>query len=363
MPSVPTIPTGSPQREDSTSGRAARYARSSSTRRSALRPRRPWPVRGALGRPALGGDQPARGQTQPSLSRPFARQTLRALDELRIKRGAWTRRCRSSCVGGTSSVELNHSDLAAPPAGFRVDSNDSRILAVALNLRAEGRNVTLVTKDMPLRVKAASVGVTSDEYLVHPAVDIGRTWTEQVRTVRRCRRPSTLLYSGEPSSRWRTRTTSPRSPSCRATRARSCTWPGIGARAGWTADKRFASCAVTARRSVCTDARPSNGWRSTCSRSRRRHRLPRWSGRHRASPCCRVCAGLEAVLERRAHKRVAGVWPLYAVGGRDLGYLPGNENEKMSPVGAGGVRHPRRAGHRRRDGTSCSTAACSKCCR
>jgi PhoH-like ATPase len=37
------------------------------------------------------------------------------------------------------------------------------------------------------------------------------------------------------------------------------------------------------------------------------------------------------VLERRAHKRVVVFRPLYAVGGQDLGYLPGNENEKMSP--------------------------------
>jgi PhoH-like ATPase len=44
-----------------------------------------------------------------------------------------------------------------------------------------------------------------------------------------------------------------------------------------------------------------------------------------------LCAGLDSVLERRAHKRVVVFRPLYAVGGQDLGYLPGSENEKMSP--------------------------------
>jgi PhoH-like ATPase len=44
-----------------------------------------------------------------------------------------------------------------------------------------------------------------------------------------------------------------------------------------------------------------------------------------------LCAGLEAVLERRAHKRVVVFRPLYAVGGQELGYLPGSENEKMAP--------------------------------
>ena len=46
-----------------------------------------------------------------------------------------------------------------------------------------------------------------------------------------------------------------------------------------------------------------------------------------------LCAGLEAVMERRAHRRVVVFRPLYAVGGQELGYLPGNENEKMAPWG------------------------------
>jgi len=44
-----------------------------------------------------------------------------------------------------------------------------------------------------------------------------------------------------------------------------------------------------------------------------------------------LCAGLEAVLERRQHRKVVVFRPLYAVGGQELGYLPGSENEKMSP--------------------------------
>ena len=44
-----------------------------------------------------------------------------------------------------------------------------------------------------------------------------------------------------------------------------------------------------------------------------------------------LCAGLEAVMERRRHRKVVVFRPLYAVGGQELGYLPGSENEKMSP--------------------------------
>jgi PhoH-like ATPase len=44
-----------------------------------------------------------------------------------------------------------------------------------------------------------------------------------------------------------------------------------------------------------------------------------------------LCAGLELVMERRKHKKVVVFRPLYAVGGQELGYLPGSEAEKMAP--------------------------------
>ena len=44
-----------------------------------------------------------------------------------------------------------------------------------------------------------------------------------------------------------------------------------------------------------------------------------------------LAAGLEAVLERRQHRKVMVFRPLYAVGGQDLGYLPGDHQEKMNP--------------------------------
>jgi PhoH-like ATPase len=44
-----------------------------------------------------------------------------------------------------------------------------------------------------------------------------------------------------------------------------------------------------------------------------------------------LCAGLEAVMERGRHKKIMVFRPLYAVGGQELGYLPGSESEKMNP--------------------------------
>ncbi len=46
-----------------------------------------------------------------------------------------------------------------------------------------------------------------------------------------------------------------------------------------------------------------------------------------------LCAGLEAVLERQMHRKIMVFRPLYAVGGQELGYLPGDQGDKMNPWG------------------------------
>ncbi len=45
-------------------------------------------------------------------------------------------------------VELNHTNEATLPNGMRLGDNDTRILAVAANLSAEGLDVTVVSKDL-----------------------------------------------------------------------------------------------------------------------------------------------------------------------------------------------------------------------
>jgi PhoH-like ATPase len=85
----------------------------------------------------------------------FARQALRMFDDLRLEHGRLDQPIPVGTQGGTLHVELNHCDSTVLPAGFRTDSNDSRVLICAANLAAEGKRVTLVSKDIPLRVKAA----------------------------------------------------------------------------------------------------------------------------------------------------------------------------------------------------------------
>ncbi len=257
----------------------------------------------------------------------FARQTLRLLDDLRVLHGRLDAPVPIGDAGGTLHVELNHSDLSRLPAGFRFDDNDSRILAVALNLGNEGRDVTLVTKDMPLRVKAAAVGVDADEYDTQPVVESGWTGTAELDVS-----AATIdaLYEGD------------RVPLAgRDEMVGAAELPchtGLvlhsergSALARITSDKQlrlvrgdreaFGLHGRSAEQRIALDLLldPDVGIVSLGGRA--------GTGKSALA----LCAGLEAVLERRAHKRVVVFRPLYAVGGQDLGYLPGSEGEKMAP--------------------------------
>jgi len=257
----------------------------------------------------------------------FARQTLRVLDELRIKHGRLDAPVPIGDVGGTLHVELNHSDLSTLPQGFRVDSNDSRILAVSLNLANEGKLVTLVTKDMPLRVKAASVGLDSDEYRMHPVAS-SSGWTG-MHELSVAAETVDALYDGECIEL-------AESPDFLDVADSPCHTGLVlhsikgSALARVTPDKQvrlvrgdreaFGLRGRSAEQRVALDLlHPDVGIVSLGGRA--------GTGKSALA----LCAGLEAVLERRLHKRVVVFRPLYAVGGQDLGYLPGSENEKMAP--------------------------------
>ena len=257
----------------------------------------------------------------------FARQTLRLLDDLRVQHGRLDAPVPIGDAGGTLHVELNHSDLSRLPAGFRFDDNDSRILAVALNLGNEGRDVTLVTKDMPLRVKAAAVGVDADEYDTQPVVESGWTGTAELDVS-----AATIdaLYEGDrvPLA-GRDELVGAAELPCHTGLVLHSERGSALARI--TSDKQlrlvrgdreaFGLHGRSAEQRIALDLLldPDVGIVSLGGRA--------GTGKSALA----LCAGLEAVLERRAHKRVVVFRPLYAVGGQDLGYLPGSEGEKMAP--------------------------------
>jgi PhoH-like ATPase len=251
----------------------------------------------------------------------FARQALRILDELRVKHGRLDVPFSVNDEGGTARVELNHADQATLPIGFRTETNDARILSVALGLAAEGRRVTLVTKDIPLRVKAAAVGIVADEYRHGQASD--PTWNGMVEvdmTEDQVRR----LYAGEAVEH----PDAAELPCHTGLVLHSTNGSALGrlhpdktVRLVRGDREAFGLRGRSAEQRIALDMLldesigiVSLGGRAGTGKS-----------------ALALCAGLEAVMERRKHRRVVVFRPLYAVGGQELGYLPGSESEKMSP--------------------------------
>lgn len=251
----------------------------------------------------------------------FARQALRLLDDLRVRHGRLDSAMPVGDTGGTLRVELNHADFSVLPTGFRVDDNDARILTVALNFAAEGRDVTLISKDLPLRVKAASVGLTADEYRAELAVDTGHTGMAELNITAA---DLDTLYADEvlvlPEAAEMPVHTglvlhSPRGSGLGRVSADKQVRLVRGDRSAFGLHGRSAEQRVALELLLDPEVGiVSLGGRAGTGKS-----------------ALALCAGLESVLERRAHKKVVVFRPLYAVGGQDLGYLPGDSGEKMAP--------------------------------
>ena len=253
-----------------------------------------------------------------------ARRSLHFLEDLRTRHGSLLQPMLVNDDGGTLRVELNHTELGALPQPLSSDSNDHRILAVALSLMREGSHVIVVTKDLPLRLKAAVVGLEADEYRNELAADPGWTgfveldvWGSVIDDLFEHRvvdlaeardlpcHSGVALHSGSQSALGRVL------PDKRLHLVR--TDQALFDLRGRSAEQHIAIDVLVDEQVGIVSLGGSAGT---------------------GKSVLALAAGLEAVLERRTHKRVVVFRPLYAVGGQDLGYLPGSESEKMSPWGA-----------------------------
>ncbi|MFI5522906.1 PhoH family protein [Streptomyces platensis] len=252
----------------------------------------------------------------------FARQALRLLDEYRVQFGRLDSPIPIGDLGGSLRVELNHSDPGILPAGFRLGDNDSRILAVARNLQAEGYDVTVVSKDLPLRIKASSVGLLAEEYRAELAItDSG--WTGMAELTISAEQVDDLFAAETthvPEVAELPVHTGLVLQSERGKALGRVTSDGAirlvrGDREAFGIHGRSAEQRIALDLLLDPDVGiVSMGGRAGTGKS-----------------ALALCAGLEAVLERRQHRKVMVFRPLYAVGGQELGYLPGSEAEKMSP--------------------------------
>ena len=251
----------------------------------------------------------------------FARQALRNLDELRVQHERLDFPIAVGDDGGTLRVELNHSNMSVLPSGLQLGDNDSRILAVALNLANDGLAVTVVSKDLPLRVKAASIGLAAEEYRAELAVDSGFTGQAEITL---SSEQMNELYDNE--------------------RLDSRTVQDMPVNTGLVihSDRGSALGRVTARgqmRLVRGD-RDIFGLHGRSAEQRLAIDMlldqeigivSLGGSAGTGKSALALCAGLEAVLEKQQYRKIMVFRPLYAVGGQELGFLPGDAAEKMNP--------------------------------
>ena len=252
----------------------------------------------------------------------FARQALRHLDELRIEHG---RLDFPVPVGneGTLRVELNNTDQMVLPSGMRTGGNDSRILAVAMNIAKDGAEVTVVSKDLPMRVKAASLGLTAEEYLAEQAMDSG--WTG-ITSLDVSGDELSDLYESEVATSDQVVglpvNTGLIIHSERGSALGRVTGDGEFRLVRGDRDA-FGLHGRSAEQRIALDLLldPEVGIVSLGGRA--------GTGKSALA----LCAALESVLERQQQKKIIVFRPLFAVGGQELGYLPGDQAEKMGPWG------------------------------
>lgn len=253
----------------------------------------------------------------------FARTALRTLDELRVRHGGLDTPVPLNDEGGELCVELNHAAPEVLPVGFRLGDNDSRILAVALNHRAEGSDVVLVSKDLPMRVKASACGLTADEYRAELAVESGWTGMREIETagetIDRLYEDHEVDVPGAADLPCHTGVTLTGGGSSALGRV----VPDGRVRLVRSDQEVFGIHGRSAEQKVALDLLTDDdvgivslGGRAGTGKS-----------------ALALCAGLDAVLEKQLHSKVIVFRPLYAVGGQELGFLPGTEDEKMAPWG------------------------------
>jgi len=253
----------------------------------------------------------------------FARKALRNLDDLRVQHERLDFPIAVGESGGSLRVELNHSNMSVLPSGLQLGDNDSRILAVALNLSNDGLDVVVVSKDLPLRVKAASIGLAAEEYRAELAVDSG--WTGLAEIDVSSEQMSELYDDAVLSSRQVQDLPINTNLVIRSDRGSALgRVTGRGELRVVRGDRDvFGLHGRSAEQRLAIDLLldPEIGIISLGGRA--------GTGKSALA----LCAGLEAVLEKQQHKKIMVFRPLYAVGGQELGYLPGDKDEKMSPWG------------------------------
>ena len=250
-----------------------------------------------------------------------ARTALRRLEAVRERYGGLTEPFPVNDDGGTVRVELNHRSEELLPSAMRIEpGNDHRILLVALNLQKEGHDVVLVTQDLPLRLRAGVLGLAAEEFLHH--VDADLEWRGLVELNVRGETVDRLYADGVVEVE--EGLTHPVHTGLILEGAGQSALGRVQAdgKVRLVADRHvFGIRGRNAEQRIAIELLDDDSIGIVSVGG------PAGTGKSVLA----LAAGLESVLERQTHRKIMIFRPLYAVGGQELGFLPGTEDEKMRP--------------------------------
>lgn len=259
-----------------------------------------------------------------------ARLALRRIEELRSEAGGGLREPLARPGGGSIRVEANMVDVELPPY-LDPRKPDHRILAVARGLGA-----TLVTKDAALRIKGSQLGVAVDDYHgdtarieEHPTgiveLDVAPEVLDDLHRDGKVRLDvAAVAAAGIAGGLW--------ANACLVLRGgRSAS--GLGRVTAIDADGTAEVQRVAGGRSVFgtgpRDVRQTFALDLLLDPAVPCVSLMGMAGTGKTFLA--LAAGLEQVMHARGYRRMSVYRPLVAVGRQEVGFLPGDLDEKLAP--------------------------------
>lgn len=250
-----------------------------------------------------------------------ARAAARLLDDLR---GAGRLADGVPAPGdSTIRVELNHRAAEDLNRFFLEDTADNRILAVAYNLRKEsGEGVTLVSRDVILRVKADALGLAVTDYAEQPTGAVPESnhidLLVEKPVIDQLYKEKRVILDGLEMAVNQFAVLKDQAGGSASALAR-CIAPGVLQRS-WADTPVWGVTARNVQQRMALELLLDD-----------RVQLVTLAGRAgTGKTLLALAAGLQKVEDERAYRRLVVSRPVVPMG-RDLGYLPGTQEEKLQP--------------------------------
>jgi len=254
-----------------------------------------------------------------------ARSAIRTLEELGASKPGGLSQPRAFEGGGSLRIELNSTCSDRLPEVLDASAPDHRILSTCLNLIDSGRATVLVTRDAALRIKGAQLGVEVEDYRAD-TVQVDE-WYSGVTELSVDSGTIDRLYAESKLEL----------PEPELLVNQFCILHGTGSQ---SAVARVMESGAQASLARVSGTRHAFGVESKNVRQAFALDLmldPEISAvslmgtAGTGKTFLALAAALEQTLEQNRYRRVSVYRPLVAVGRQELGFLPGDLDEKLEP--------------------------------